>query len=154
MKKKRKITLEQGVPKLESEKKYNIILLSFPPAIMNPKVVLKESNKNFFSLRKKEKESIEFGFNSTYTVLIALIGCLLIYYVWILNVNATQGYNIRQLEIEKNNLLLQKDLLDVKIAELESLGNILKEEDTKGMEKIEDPDYLVIKEGVQYVYNN
>ncbi len=121
---------------------------------MNPKVVLKESSKNFFSERKKEKESIEFWFNSTYTVLVALIWCLLIYYVWILNVNATQGYNIRQLEIEKNNLLLQKDLLDVKIAELESLGNILKEDDTKDMEKIEDPDYLVIKEGVQYVYNN
>jgi hypothetical protein len=36
--------------------------------------------------------------------------------------------------------------LDVKIAELESLGNILKEDDIKDMEKIEDPDYLVIKE--------
>jgi len=27
---------------------------------MNPKVVLKEANKNFFSQRKKEKESVEF----------------------------------------------------------------------------------------------
>ena len=121
---------------------------------MNPKVVLKEANKNFFSERKKEKESIEFWFNSTYIVLMGLIGCLLIYYVWILNVNATQGYQIRQLEIEKNKLQLQSDLLDVKIAELESLGNLLKEEDIENMEKVEDPDYLVIKEGVQYVYNN
>jgi len=87
-------------------------------------------------------------------VLMGLIGCLLIYYVWILNVNATQGYQIRQLEIEKNNLELQSDLLDVKIAELESLGNLLKQEDIDNMEKVEDPDYLVIKEGVQYVYNN
>jgi hypothetical protein len=41
----------------------------------------------------------------------------------------------------------------VKIAELESLGNILKEDDTQDMQKVENPDYLVVKEGVQYVYN-
>jgi hypothetical protein len=50
--------------------------------------------------------------------------------------------------------LIEKELLDVKIAELESLSNILQKEDTKEMEKVEDPDYLVIKENVQYVYNS
>jgi len=50
--------------------------------------------------------------------------------------------------------MIEKELLDVKIAELESLSTIIKEDDTKSMENIENPDYLVIKEGVQYVYNN
>jgi hypothetical protein len=49
---------------------------------------------------------------------------------------------------------MEKEILDVKIAELESLSNILQDEDLENMEKIEDPDYLVIKENIQYVYKN
>lgn len=121
---------------------------------MNPKVILKENTQNFLSERKKERIELEYGFNSTYLFMIGLIACLIIYYVWIINVNATQGYNIRQLEIEKRNLTVEKQLLDVKIAELESLTNILNNDEVKNMEKVENPDYLVIKEGVNYVYNN
>ena len=83
-----------------------------------------------------------------------MIVFLLLYYVWILNANATKGYNIRILEEQKSNLLIEKELLDVKIAELESLSNIMQDDDVKEMEKVENPDYLVIKENVKYVYNN
>ncbi|MDP2395599.1 MAG: hypothetical protein Q8M44_01495 [bacterium] len=48
---------------------------------------------------------------------------------------------------------MQKELLDVKIAELESLSTILKDDDLQNMDKIENPEYLVIKDDVQYVYN-
>lgn len=121
---------------------------------MNPKVLLKENTENFLSERKKERIEIEYGFNSTYLFLIGLISCLLVYYVWIINVNATQGYDIRQLDIEKKNLTVEKQLLDVKIAELESLTNILNSDEVKHMEKVDNPDYLVMKEWVNYVYNN
>ena len=78
---------------------------------------------------------------------------MLLYYVWILNVNATKGYNIKELEIEKKQLLMEKELLDVKIAELESLSTILSDDDLQNMERIDNPSYLVVKENVQYVYN-
>jgi hypothetical protein len=74
--------------------------------------------------------------------------------VWILNVNATQGYNVRQIEMERRNLEAQLNLIQAKIADLESLNTIMKDDDLKDMEKVENPDYLVIREGVQYVYNN
>ena len=86
--------------------------------------------------------------------MLSVIGFLLIYYVWILNVNATKGYNIRNLEIEKRQLMIEKERLDVKIAELESITNIIEEWDSNDMVPIEDPDYVVIKSDVQYVYNN
>ena len=121
---------------------------------MNPKIVIKDFKASFSSKRKKEKENFNIWLTSTYLIMLSVIAWLLLYYVWILNVNATKGYNIRQLEIERRELLIEKELLDVKIAELESLSNILKPEDTKNMEKVENPDYLVIKEWVQYVYNN
>jgi len=120
---------------------------------VNTKVVTKDFSQNYFSKRKKEKEKFTFWVNSTYIALLSIISILLLYYVWILNVNATKWYNIRQLEIEKKNLLMEKEKLDVKIAELESLSNIMTDTDLKNMEKIEDPDYLVIKDDVQYVYN-
>lgn len=131
----------------------HLYLFTFPP--VNPKlIVLKEDAKNFLSERKKDRIELEYGFNSTYLFMIGLISCLLIYYVWIINVSATQWYNIRQLEIEKRNLTVEKQLLDVKIAEIESLSNILNDQEVKKMEKVENPDYLVIKEGVNYTYNN
>nr|MDD3720691.1 hypothetical protein [Candidatus Gracilibacteria bacterium] len=120
---------------------------------MYPKIVLSEDKSPFVSKRWKEKQNIKFDINSTYIIMVGFICLLLIYYIWIINVNATKGFSIRQLEIEKKNLLIEKEQLDVKIAELESLGSI-KEEDTQDMEKVENPDYLVIKEGVNYVYNN
>lgn len=119
---------------------------------MNPKVVLKEDVKNFFSHRKFTKETEEFGLHTTYIFMVGLIGFLLIYYVWILNVNATQWYNIISLEKEKRDLEWRRWSLEVKIAELERLWN-LKDDDRQDMEKVENPDYLVIKDGVQYVYN-
>jgi hypothetical protein len=48
---------------------------------------------------------------------------------------------------------MEKELLDVKIAELESLSTILSDNDLQNMNKIEDVDYLVIKDDIQYVYN-
>jgi len=121
---------------------------------VNSYIINKNLKRNFFSKRKKDKEKFEFWITSTYIALLSLISLMLLYYVWILNVNATKGYNIRELEIEKKQLLMQKELLDVKIAELESLSTILWDNDLQNMQRVEDPTYLVIKDDVQYVYNN
>lgn len=112
---------------------------------MNPKLVVREPQKNFFSRRKRDQEKLQFGYQSTYIALISVIGFLLIYYVWILNANATQGYTIRQLEKTQNELKVELDRLNVKIAELDSLDSVSSDELFDNMEAIEDPDYLVIK---------
>ncbi len=121
---------------------------------MNPKILTKNKIPNFSYQRKQQKEYFNFWITSTYIALLSIIVWLLLYYVWILNVNATKWYDIRILEREKRSLLIEKELLDVKIAELESLSTILDEDNIKNMEKAENPNYLVIKENVQYVYNN
>lgn len=120
---------------------------------MNSIIINKNLKRNFLSRRKKEKDQIDFWVNSVYVTLLSIICLLLLYYVWILNVNATKWYNIIELEIQKKNLMMEKELLDVKIAELESLSTILKDEDLQNMDKIENPEYLVIKDDVQYTFN-
>ncbi len=110
--------------------------------------------KSYSSERKQDKEKFKIGIASTFITLLSLISMLLLYYVWILNVNATKWYNIRNLEIEKKNLLMEKELLDVKIAELESLSKILwEQDDLQNMVKVEEPEYLVVKENGEYVFN-
>lgn len=120
---------------------------------MYPKIVLSEDKTPFISKKWKEKQNMKFDISSTYTIMVSFICLLLVYYIWIINVNATKWFSIRQLEIEKKNLLIEKEQLDVKIADLESLDNI-KKDDIQNMDKVENPDYLVIKEWVNYVYNN
>ncbi len=123
---------------------------------MNPKVILKDYNRNFYSKRKRLKDDIYFWINSTFSILIWVLVILFIYYIWILNTNATQGYNIRTLELQKQNLLLQQELLEVKISNLESIRNIEKNSSDLSniMEEVEDPNFIVIKNGVSYAYNN
>ncbi len=50
--------------------------------------------------------------------------------------------------------MIEKERLDVKIAELESITNIIEDWDSWDMVPIQDPNYVVIKSDVQYVYNN
>ncbi len=133
--------------------KNNINYIPNLSATVNNPIINKNLKRNFFSKRKKDKEKFDFWVTSTYIALLSLISLMLLYYVWILNVNATKGYNIRELEIEKKQLLMEKELLDVKIAELESLSTILSDDDLQNMQRVKDPTYLVIKDDVQYVYN-
>ena len=121
---------------------------------VSQKIVVEDFSRNFFSKRKKEKEKFNFWVTYTYVALLVIIILLFLYYVWILNVNATKWYDIIELELQKRNLLMEKERLDMKIAELESLTNIMNDSDLKNMEKVNDPNFLVIKDDVQYVYND
>lgn len=123
---------------------------------MYPKLVLSEDKLPFISKRWKEKQNIKFDISFTYVIMISFIFLLLIYYIWIINANATKWFSIRQLEQEKKNLMIEKEQLEVKIANLESIDGI-KDENTESidnMENVENPDYLVIKEWVNYVYKD
>lgn len=115
---------------------------------------MKEKRNSFFSLRKKEKDKLRFGFTSTYIAMISVIGILFLYYIFSINISSTKGYTIRDLEMAQRDLKIELQKLDVQIAELESLDNILKDPIVDQMEAIEDPNYVVIREWVQYVYQN
>ena len=116
---------------------------------------MKQYNEKLFSsARKLEKEKLHFWYQSTYITLLGLIVFLLLYYVWILNANATKGYMIKELENTQNELKVELDRLNVKIAELDSLETISSDEIFEQMLPIEDPNYLVLKENVQYVYKD
>jgi hypothetical protein len=57
---------------------------------MYPKIVLSEDKLPFVSKRWKEKQNIKFDISFTYIIMIGFIFLLLIYYIWIINTNATK----------------------------------------------------------------
>lgn len=121
---------------------------------MNPNLlIVKKWHFGILPERKTTREEFKFNTNFTYILILFFIGFLWIYYVWTLNSNATKGYNLRKLEIEKRNLSIEKELLEVKIAELSSLSHLMKSSMLKNMEKIKSPEYLVYDDKNHYVFN-
>ena len=111
--------------------------------------------KKFISNRTKNKQEINKWVNSTFITMIGLIIFLFIYYLWTVNANATLWYDIRKLEIQISQLKSQKDTMENRIDIIKSLDNINNDPFSKtDMEYINESQSLVIKESVQYVYNN
>jgi hypothetical protein len=120
---------------------------------MNPNlIILKRSAPKFFSKRKTTRDEFKIGLTTTYIMMLLFIWILWIYYVWSLNVNATNGYMIRKSEIERKSLIVERDWLNIKTAELESLTYL--EWETKNRKEIKDFKFLVRKDWEQYVYND
>ena len=114
---------------------------------MNPNIiVMKRWKIPFFSERKTSRENYKMSFTNTYILTILMIWFLWIYYVWSLNVNATKWYQIRNLELERRTLMFEQNLLNMKIAEVESLNSISEDNTINIMESIENPNYLVLKD--------
>lgn len=114
---------------------------------------MRDPDKKFFSRRKNEREKLDLWYQKTYIGLVGFIIFLLIYYVWTLNVNATQGYEIRKLQNMSRELKNDLNRLNSTISELDSSNTILSDDMVKEMQQSYDPQYLVIKEEKQYVYN-
>jgi hypothetical protein len=113
---------------------------------MNANVlVAKKWHIPFFSERKAARENFRFTFTQVYIVLIALISLFGIYYVWILNINATKGYNVRELQVKNRELSFQENLLDIRIAEGQSIGTIMGAQIITSMEEVVSPQFLVLK---------
>ena len=114
---------------------------------MNANVlVAKEWHLSFFSERRVARENFRLSFTQAYVLAIILIACLGIYYIWILNQNATKGYQIRELQGQYRELTFQENLLDIRIAEGKSIDAISNAPIVQAMQNVETPSFLVMKE--------
>lgn len=114
---------------------------------MNANVLtLKKWHIWFFSERQAAREHFRLSFTQTYVLAIAMIAALGIYYVWMLNQNATRGYNIRTLQVEYRNLSFQENLLDIRIAEGKSTDSILRSPIVASMPNVDSSSFLVVRD--------
>jgi hypothetical protein len=114
---------------------------------MNANVlVAKKWHIGFFSERKAAREHFRLSFTQTYVLAITMIALLGIYYVWILNQNATKGYNIRNLQAEYRALAFRENLLDIRMAEGKSIDSILRSPIVTSMQAVDKPTFLIIRD--------
>ncbi|NRH20732.1 hypothetical protein HOO68_01665 [Candidatus Gracilibacteria bacterium] len=114
---------------------------------MNANVlVAKKGHLSFFSERKVARENFRLSFTQAYILAIALNACLGIYYIWILNQNATRGYQIRELQSDYRELVLQENRLDIHIAEGKSIDAIDNAPIILSMEPSGTPSFLVMQD--------
>ena len=92
------------------------------------------------------RENFRLSFTQAYVLAIVLIACLGIYYIWILNQNATKGYQIRELQGQYRELTFQENLLDIRIAEGKSIDAIIAAPIIQSMQAAETPSFLVMRD--------
>lgn len=113
---------------------------------MNANVlVAKKWHISFFSERKAAREHFRLSFTQTYVLAVFMIALLWVYYVWILNQNATKGYNIRTLQVQYRELSFKQNLLDIRIAEGKSIDAILASTAAKSMVPADKTTFVVMK---------
>jgi len=108
-------------------------------------IVMKKSRIPFFSDRKTTRENYRLSFTQAYVMILLMIAFLGIYYVYTLNVSATNGYAVRNYEIEQRNLKFALNQSNLKIAEAESLASIGDNKNLDRMQLIDNPQYLVLQ---------
>ena len=107
-------------------------------------LVMKKGHFGFFSERKAAREEYKMSFTQAYIWSLTIIAFLWVYYVLQLNINATKGYSIRTLEIEQRKLTFEENLVDIKIAEAESLSSITTDQHIINMPNVANPTFLVV----------
>ncbi len=114
---------------------------------MNANVlVAKKWHIPFFSERKAMREQYKLSMTQVYVLAISMIAGLWVYYVWTLNANATNGYNILNLERKQREFTFEENILDIHIAETESISSISDHMAVKLMPDVEKPEFLVMKD--------
>ncbi len=108
-------------------------------------LVAKKWHIPFFSERKAARENFRFTFTQVYVVLTVLIAIFWVYYVWILNQNATKWYNVRELQVKNRELSFQENLLDIRIAEGQSIGTVMNSPIIVSMQNVDRASFLVMK---------
>lgn len=114
---------------------------------MNANVlVAKKWHIPFFSERQIARDHFRLNFHQTYVFALLVIMVLSVYYVSLLNQNATKWYNLRSYQAQTKELLFKENLFDIRIAEGRSSDVIIASEIVKKMANIpENPEFLIIK---------
>lgn len=79
--------------------------------------------------------------------LIFLLALLILFHE---NANATKGYRLRSLEFERSQLLLEQEVLGMRIAESQSLEELSNDELVQSMRHASDPVFVRAERAVAY----
>ncbi len=89
--------------------------------------------------RNPLSHKVEVGVNALVFVIIALVTFISLAYLANSNRNATKGYALKNLEVERSELLTENEVWDMEIARVQALANIQNDPKIKRMVKSDTP---------------
>ena len=99
-------------------------------------------NSPYAVRRKTLSQKVEVGVTSLMFVMVALIAIISLVYLAHSNQNATKGYALKNLEVERTRLLTENEVWDMQIAQVKSLQAIQNDPKILSMRKADQPMYV------------
>jgi len=95
------------------------------------------------SMRKKTlSQKVEVGVTSLVSVIVVLIAVISLIFLSHSNRNATKGYALKNLEMQRLQLLTENEVWDMEISQIKSLDSIQSDPKILSMRKAEAPKYV------------
>ncbi|MBN2096063.1 hypothetical protein JW752_01550 [Candidatus Peregrinibacteria bacterium] len=85
---------------------------------------------------------VEVGVNALVFVIIALVAFISLAYLANSNQNATKGYALKNLEVQRSQLLTENEVWDMEIARVQALANIQNDPKIQRMVKTDTPLFI------------
>lgn len=101
-----------------------------------------ESNLTSPVRRRTLSQKIEGSITSLMVVTVLLVAVISLVYLVHANRNATRGYAIKNLELERSRLLMENEVWDMEIAKVKALGSLEKDEKILSMVKADKPQFI------------
>ena len=92
--------------------------------------------------RKTLSQKVEVGLSSLVFVTIVLVGMISFVYLVHSNRNATRGYALKTLELERSKLLMENEVWDMEIAKVKSLETLENDPKIQRMVRAEKPVFI------------
>ncbi|MFH0820963.1 MAG: hypothetical protein V1908_04265 [Candidatus Peregrinibacteria bacterium] len=105
-------------------------------------VFLASANAENFMRRKTLSQKVEVGITSLMLVTILLVGMITLVYLVHSNRNATKGYALKNLELERSRLLMENEVWDMEIAKVKSLDTLQNDPKVQRMVKADQPLFI------------
>ena len=103
---------------------------------------LLESNPTAKVRKNPLSHKVEVGINALVFVTIALVAIISLAYLANSNRNATKGYALKNLELQRSQLLTENEVWDMEIARVQALANIQNDPKVKSMVKTDTPLFI------------
>jgi len=87
-------------------------------------------------------QKVEVGVNALVFAIIVLVAVISLVYLAYSNRNATKGYALKNLEIERSQLLTENEVWDMEIARVQALSNIQNDPKVRSMVKTDQPMFV------------
>lgn len=105
--------------------------------------ILISENRTAQSVRRNPlSKKIQAGVSSLIFVIVSLVLIVSLAYLANTNKNATKGYALKNLEMQRSHLLTENEVWDMEIAKVQALSNIQNDPKIKSMVKSTSPMFV------------